>query len=106
MSTELEASFHRAMLGVYDRIRDNSGYRATRYLQMVRRRGGLDTAKRLLRRRGLSPGLIEMAKHGRLQDSVEELVLETRWAELFTDEDRMLASRRLQEARLTARPHR
>jgi hypothetical protein len=101
MATDLEGRFHEAMLGVYDRIRDECGYPARRFLQMVKRRGGVDAARRLLRRRGISPGLAVLAKCGRLDISAEQLVLDPAWRMLFTEEEKALASAKLAQARLS-----
>jgi hypothetical protein len=43
-----EAAFHEAMLEIYQRWKAECGYKATRFLQMVRNRGGVEAAKKLL----------------------------------------------------------
>ncbi len=51
------------------------GYRASRFLQALRRHGGVATAKRLLERKGTSRGFEILAEKGRLDLSMEALVL-------------------------------
>lgn len=62
----LELRFHEAMIGVYEDAKSRVGYIATRFLQMVRRRGGLDAARRLLAEEGVSAGFIRLPDAGAL----------------------------------------
>jgi hypothetical protein len=64
-------------------------------LQMMERLGGIDTARRLLT---LPPseGFGRLALMGRLDLTVETLILEPRWSDVFTDDERRTAKRRLQ----------
>jgi hypothetical protein len=50
MNTDLIDQFHAGMLRIYEIAPDECHYRASRYLQMVRNRGGLEAAKKLLHR--------------------------------------------------------
>lgn len=98
-SSNIEAQFHDAMISVYTRAGEQCGYWATRFLQMVRRRGGLDAAKTLLQRPGISPGLLALSKCGRLDLSAEALVLRPEFKSLFSDEERAVASHAMAIAR-------
>ena len=84
MTTDLEARFHREMLRLYEEA-TSFGYYATRYRQMVIRRGGLAAAKRLLSYE--SVGFGRLWEEDRLDLSVEALVLREPWRELFTQEE-------------------
>ncbi len=99
MATGLETGFNEAMLDLYWRIGRESGYWANYYLRKVRKEGGVLAARYFLRQRGLSEGLITLAKLGRLDMSVEQLILEPPWTSLFTGEERAMASAKLAEAR-------
>lgn len=90
-----EAEFHRRMLRVYDDARDRAGYRASRYLQMVRRRGGVDSAHYLLGTKGLSQGFVALATAGYKSLTVESLVLEEPYSRLFTAGELRVARERL-----------
>ncbi len=46
--TELKQQFHQAMLGIYERARDECGHTATRFLDMLAKNGRLGTVQILL----------------------------------------------------------
>ena len=96
MFDELSDDFHQAMLNLYREIIDAKlGYDPSVFLDMVHQRGGVDTARRLIRRR--TYGFNRLQKLGRLDLSVEAHVLQERWAPLFSDAERSQARRRLEE---------
>ena len=45
---DLEKQFHKDMIGIYDKAKNDCGYVATRFIQMVAEKGGLATAKELI----------------------------------------------------------
>jgi hypothetical protein len=90
-----ECRFHQKMLEFYDRAATECDWRASRFLQMVRNRGGLAAAKKLLRTAGPSKGLARLAELGRLDISVEALVCQEPWRSLFTEAEVEIAERRL-----------
>jgi hypothetical protein len=92
-----ELSLTRAMLELYNIVGRETGYWANRYLQAVRRKGGLACAKALLAR-PRSHGLERLMAEGRIDLSVEALVLDPRYADLFSPEERAIASTRLEAA--------
>jgi hypothetical protein len=93
VSDELKRRFDSAMLNIYRRAKDDAGYNATRFLQMLTEHGGVETAQRLLP--SMSDGFTELWKRGRLDLTVEYLVVQPEWARLFTDAERDVAKRRL-----------
>ena len=93
----LEEAFHEEMLAVYRSALRECGYRATRFLQEVNERGGLATAKYLLQKPGLSDGLTALWQHGRLDVSMEALVLREPWCSLFSQEELATAKTRLRQ---------
>lgn len=93
--SDIEQRFHRAMARIYTRAKSEAGYNATRYLQMVSELGGLQTAKQLLHAPKVSDGFTHLWERGRLDLSVEALVLEPEWKALFTHEERGRARERL-----------
>jgi hypothetical protein len=90
-----EADFHRAMVEVYERARDEAGYLATRYIQMVSELGGLETARRLLHAPAVSDGFTALWERGRLDLVVEVLVLKPQFTHFFTSEEMRVARERL-----------
>jgi hypothetical protein len=95
---ESVGSFNRDMEDLYYRCGRELGYWANRFLQEVRRKGGLACAKALLAR-PRSYGLERLAEEGRIDLSVEALVLDPRYVDLFTSEERAIAAARLAAAR-------
>lgn len=103
--TELEERFHTLMLErVYRETGRQCGYWAHRFRQLVANRGGVAAAKRLLARDRVSPGLAVLTEKGRLDLSMEVLVLEAQFRELFSDAERSVARSRLEHARLIPLP--
>lgn len=96
---KIEAGFHKAMLDIYYKAGKECRYYARRYLQLVRNRGGLEAAKKLLKASGLSPGFLKLKECGRLDLTFEHLILQPEWKDLFTDEERYIAKNRLQMAK-------
>ena len=93
---ELERRFDAAMLEIYERAGAEVGYWATRYLQMLRRRGGLETARYLLRQEATSDGYAHLRDAGRLDLTVEAYSLRPEFQPLFTQSELSNARRRLQ----------
>lgn len=97
MSSELADRFHEEMFSIYEKAMDECNYNATRFLQMVNGQGGLDAAKSLLHADGYSEGLTALWEKGRLDISMEALILKSPWSELFTEEELDVARKRLKE---------
>lgn len=84
------------MLSLYEVWRDACGYRAIRFLQMVRRRGGLEAALRLLGRKGLSTGFVALHKAGKLHLTMEAMLVDNpEWQTLFSPKELRVARKRL-----------
>lgn len=90
LATELE----RAMLDDAEQA-GTLGYNPTRFNMMVRREGGLAAAQKLLRLGPIPEGFWTLRQLGRLDLSLERLVLRPRWRPLFTDEEIEVARERL-----------
>ena len=95
--SDAQHRFHRAMIDIYDRARQEAGYTATRFIQMVSAQGGLAAAKALLHTAGVSEGFTALWERGRLDLTVEAHVLSPDFSALFTDEEREIARNRLRE---------
>jgi hypothetical protein len=92
---DLERRFHRARIGIYEKAKRETGYNATRFLQMVSELGGLAAARRLLAAPAASDGFTALWERGRLDLTVETLVLSEQYRELFSDEEREGVAARL-----------
>lgn len=98
MGDQLEKEFHAAMVEIYRAAKRETGYNATRFLQMVSNNGGLPTAKLLLASDAPSDGYNELWKRGRLDLTVEALVADdSRWHPLFTHAEVRCAKKRLEK---------
>ena len=95
MTDDLEKAFHEAMLNIYDLGLSKYGYHANRFLRMVVEQGGVSAAKQLLHAPGYHEGLTRLWQLGGLKISMEALVLESRRASLFTEEELRIARKRL-----------
>ncbi|HEX7556465.1 MAG TPA: hypothetical protein VF338_07555 [Leptolinea sp.] len=93
--TPLELDFHKEMLAIYRNAKEKCGYNATRFLQMISNNGGLKTAKKLLATSEPSDGFTVLWEHGRLDLTVENLVLNPKYSELFAAEEFATAKMRL-----------
>jgi hypothetical protein len=94
----VEERFHQAMLDIYWLAGEASGYWASYFLRAVRNKGGLAEARHLLRMSGTSDGFERLTADGRLDLSMEALVLDPRYSQLFTPEEVEIAQTRLAEA--------
>ena len=93
-SDDLVRDFDHAMMQIYVQAK-RAGYIATRFYQMLAEHGGVETARRLLPQ--MSDGFTELWRRGRLDLTVEALVLQPKWGYLFSDEERQIARSRLRE---------
>lgn len=94
-SPELVDAFDEAMMQIYVRAKNEAAYTAARFHQMLLEHGGAETARRLLPQ--MSDGFTQLWQRNRLDLTVESLILEPRWHDLFSDQERDIARRRLRE---------
>ena len=95
MPTPLELDFTDAMLGIYKRAKAETRYDAHVFLRMVIDRGGVETARYLLDTEKPSDGYTALWGLGRLDLTVEAVMLDAKWWPLFTSTQRRTANRRL-----------
>jgi hypothetical protein len=96
---ELEREFNMAMLNIYKRAYDEAGYNATRFLQMLRENQGVETARILIHASNVSDGYTALWERGRLDLTVEALIIDKKWHPLFSEQELEIARRRLREYR-------
>jgi lactam utilization protein B len=94
---DLELQFDEAMMDVYRTAKSDCNYNATDFLQMLHRDRGLQTAKRLLASDGAQYGFTKLWECGRLDITVECLVLNKRFQGLFTEDELESARQRLRQ---------
>ncbi|MDM5358813.1 HNH endonuclease [Peribacillus sp. ACCC06369] len=93
---QLEIQFHKDMLNIYENAR-KIGYNASRFKQMVANQGGLNVAKKFINSNSPSDGFTSLLLLGRLDLTVEALVLEEAYQSLFSEEERQVVLDRLKE---------
>jgi hypothetical protein len=97
MPDDLQSKFDEAMMNIYRRAIDEAGYKATRFFQMLHDHRGLGTAQILIDSPTVSEGYTALWERKRLDLTVESLVLQPEWQQLFTDEQLRIARERLLE---------
>ena len=93
----LEVEFGEAMMNLYRKAKEECGYNATYFLNMLGNIGGVATAHKLLEDQTIHYGLARLWECGRLDLTVEYLVLDKRFESLFAEHELEEARRRLQE---------
>lgn len=93
----IENKFNENMKNIYVTVKRDIGYNATRFIQLVSQKGGLQVAKQLIAKEGGTYGFEVLWENKRLDLSVEALVLNPEYETLFTDEERMLCKDRLEK---------
>jgi len=91
--------FDRAMRSVYTRARSEAGYNAPLFLRMLSEHGPVQTAHRLLAATHVSEGFTALWEKGRLDLTVEAVVLQPEFRGLFTEEELETARGRLEQYR-------
>ena len=95
---DLDTQFDQAMFDVYRCAKVEAGYNATIFLQMLTDNRGRQTAKTLINAVKPSDGYTALYMRGRLDLTVEALVVEDeRWHQLFTDNELARARKRLKD---------
>lgn len=95
MPTPLELDLTEAMLEIYRRAKAETRYDAKIFLRMVIENGGAETARYLLDTDKVSDGYSALWRLGRLDLTVEAVVLDKKWWPLFTATQRRTAIQRL-----------
>ena len=85
------------MMNIYRRALIECHYNATRFLQMLYEHRGVETARILLRASDVSDGYVALWERGRLDLTVEAVILDEQWHPLFSDDEREIAGKRLTE---------
>ncbi|MBA7509687.1 hypothetical protein ES705_01651 [subsurface metagenome] len=96
---KLELEFHNKMEEIYFRAKDEIGYRATRFKQMVDVNGGREAAIILLKSKDISYGFEELCLHNRQDLSMEALIVENiKFYSLFNKKEIKTARKKLKES--------
>ncbi|MEV0419111.1 GmrSD restriction endonuclease domain-containing protein [Streptosporangium canum] len=91
----VDVEFNQAMRSIYDQARSEANYHATYFLSMLAEHGSLATARKLLHAPAVSDGFAALWERGRLDLTVEALVVQPRFVDLFTPAEIEIAQHRL-----------
>lgn len=89
--------FNKAMHEIYRRALVEARYNATVFQRMLTDRGPLETARYLIHTPRPSDGFTALWERGRLNLTVEALVLSGQFDDLFTDDERAICRQRLEQ---------
>lgn len=96
--SDLDLAFHEAMLNVYRTAKAEANYNATAFLKMVVDHDGVDAARRLINSDAVSDGYTTLWERGRLDLTVEAVVVNTeQFHALFTEKDLQICRDRLKQ---------
>ena len=91
----LEEQFDVAMQNIYDTAAVETSTPPTQFLVMLRNLGGVETARLLVDRTVPTEGYIRLWEEGRLDLTVEALIIQERWQALFEARVIQIAGERL-----------
>lgn len=95
--SELELLFEKEMFNIYHRAREKCDFNAIRFLQMLIEKGGLTTARQLLAGGTPKEGFVHLWECGCLDLTVEALVFQDSFRDLFNEEELHVARQQLAE---------
>ena len=99
-NSALIENFDTAMMGIYHSALSEVGYRASIFLNMLHEFRGIETARRLIRSPTVSAGYTTLWELGRLDLTVEALIVENlEWHALFSPDEITICRNRLSEYR-------
>jgi hypothetical protein len=96
MADDLEIQFHEQMVNIYRNALTQAHYKATKFLEMVTMQGGLAAAKALLHTPHLPDGFAELWQRGRLDLTMEYILVQPPWNTLLTPEELRIAHERIE----------
>nr|WP_242623218.1 hypothetical protein [Pseudonocardia sediminis] len=94
-----DGAFDRVMFGVIETCRTELGYNPQYLREMVLQHGAVGATRRLLASPTVSDGFVRLWDAGRLDLTVEALVVDPRFVSLFGDRERAVAQDRLDRSR-------
>ncbi len=85
--TALEKQFTEILIQNCEEAQKACAYRGIRFMQTVQKFGGVKTAKEIIRKGRVSDEFETLEKAGLIKLTMEALVVDRRFAELFTDDE-------------------
>ena len=103
MKESLEEEFEKAMIEVDKGCKRHIGYNAKLFRAMLANHGGREAAKKLLAGPRVQSGFEYLWKRGRLDLSMEAVILNSKYRPLFTPQEIAEAQKRLEMGRFDVR---
>jgi hypothetical protein len=97
VDSDVDREFARRMLDTYRRALAEADYNATYLRGMLAQLGPVETARKLLGAPAVSDGFAALWERGRMDLTVEAVVVEPVFAELFSEDEIQMARRRLEQ---------
>jgi hypothetical protein len=97
MATTKKEAFQNEMISISQKAKKECNYNPSRFLVMVERDGGWETAKKLVNNKDLSDGFISLWEADRLDLTVEALIMRDEWQDLFSADDIRNAKKKLSD---------
>lgn len=85
--TALEKQFSEALIKNSEQAEKIGGCKMTRFIQTIEKFGGVKTAKEIIRKGRVSDGFEALQKAGQLKYTMEAMVVDAKYAELFSDDE-------------------
>lgn len=92
---DVSDDFHTAVLSVMERCKNELSYNPRYFRIMVSQHGALGAVRKLLAAPAVSDGFVALWERQRLDLSIEALVLDNRFAAIFSEDERDVARNRL-----------
>lgn len=93
----IEKDLYDDMVNIYNEASLQCNYKPIRFLQMLNSKGPVITAKELIRKHGVTYDFNRLWECGRLDLSLEALLLKDKYKVLFTEEEIEICKNRLKE---------
>lgn len=85
--TAIEKKLDEELIKKCEMAQKECGYNPTRFLQTVAKFGGVKTVKEIMRKGGISDGFDKLQQAGLIEFTMEATVIDTKYGELFTDDE-------------------
>lgn len=85
--TILEKKFQEELIHKCEMAQKACGYNPVRFLQNIAKFGGLKTAKEILRKGNVSDGFDKLQQAGLINLTMEAMIIDKKYGELFTDDE-------------------
>lgn len=97
IDTQLEKEFLDFVMNDVRILKEKYDYNPSFFLKMISQYGAVDTAKRLIHSSKPSEGYTKLWEIKALKYSVENQIQDKRWKDIFTDDEREKAKKRLSD---------